>query len=178
MSNGSKKVWIVIHLTVILFLFTTQLNAKNLWWLQEYPHLIELLKRSPNQTLKASYNTGPQGDQLVSIEISLMSNKSFVLEMKLPKHAVVTVDPNTGKSIPVSIDPIVKMRDNDLDGILDEFKMQPGRPPEGVPITQDGYMVFRNTKDYEAIFLQWVFSVGYSVNHFLHGRESALPRRE
>ena len=69
------------------------------------------------------------------------------------------------------------MRDYDRDGVLDDFMMVPGNPSPGATLTTDGYILFEPKDEYRGIYIQWMVGIGYSINHFLHGIDSAYPRK-
>jgi len=100
---------------------------------------------------------------------------AIVLEVSLPKQAIVTHDKEKAVTIPASESPKIIMRDHEQDGIIND-SMVPGKPPPGASLTKDGYMKFEPTAEYQGIFLQWMVGIGLSINHFLHGIDSAYPR--
>ena len=150
-------------------------HFQELWWLAEYPELIKAINASPSKQLSTSYRTGPAGLSVVHLTLSQKGN-GIILDIKLPKQALVSHDGKSGRVTPASRSPQIIIRDHDKDGMPDDFLMSPGNPSEGVSLTQDGFIRFQNIKEYEGIFIQWMVGLGYSVNHFLHGIDSAYPR--
>ena len=127
--------------------------------------------------MKTSFKTGPEGTKKVFLIVSLKLSKSLILTIKPPKESIVTIDEKTGKKTPVSKNPKIIIRDNDLDGMLDDFKIEPGRPPTNAMLTKDGFMSYTGNQEERAIFVQWMVGIGYCINHFLHGVNSAFPIR-
>jgi hypothetical protein len=150
-------------------------HFQELWWVAEYPELIKAINASPSKQLSTSYRTGLDGLSIVHLTLSQKGN-GIIIDIKLPKQALVSHDEKSAKVTPASISPQIIIRDHDKDGMPDDFLMSPGNLPEGVSLTQDGFIRFQNKKEYEGIFVQWAVGLGYSVNHFLHGIDSAYPR--
>ncbi len=102
---------------------------------------------------------------------------SLVLEMEFPREAMVSVDPDTGEKMPSETASRITIRDHNLDSMPDDFNIQPaGQPVYNEELTEDGFIKFRDSSEHQAIFVQWSVGIGYSVNHFLHGIDSAVPR--
>jgi len=56
--------------------------------------------------------------------------------------------------------------------------MEPsGEPLYEETVTEDGFIKFRSGPDHQSIWTQWSIGIGYSVNHFIHGFDSASPRK-
>ena len=46
----------------------------------------------------------------------------------------------------------------------DAFKMEPSHQPAfQETFTQDGYIRYRNNTEHQAILMQWIVSIGYSI---------------
>ncbi|MFC1578414.1 hypothetical protein ACFL36_05320 [Thermodesulfobacteriota bacterium] len=159
-----------------MLLISTDSQAQNLWWLSEYPDFIKFLSKAPQKTLKTSYKAGPKGEQEVFLIVSLQSKQKLVLTTKLPKEAMSTIDEKTGKRIPDSVGTDIIIRDNNLDGMLNDFKMEPGQPPKGAILTNDGFMKFTGSKEDKVMLLQWMVGIGYCINHYLHGIDWPFPK--
>ena len=151
-------------------------NAQPIWWLSEYPKLVQKIDNSPSKQLETSYRTGPEGQSKVSLKLVRRLN-DIVLEVMLPKQAIVSHDKKNNAMIPSSEPPKIIMRDHDQDGVLDDFLMVPGTPSPGTSLTTNGYIKFEPKEEYQGIFIQWLVGIGYSINHFLHGIDSAYPRK-
>lgn len=101
----------------------------------------------------------------------------LVLKIEIPKEAIFSIDPKTGKEIPSEVVNIITIRDNDLDGMPDDFEWKPsGEPIYKEELTKDGFIKFRKTPEHQIILMQWSLGIGFSINHFLHGINSAMPR--
>ena len=101
----------------------------------------------------------------------------LVLKMEFPQPAIFTVDPETGKKIPAETNPVVTIRDHDLDGFPDDFNLNlPEKPVYKEEVTKEEFINFRETEEHEGILIQWSMGIGFSINHFLHGIDSAMPR--
>ncbi|MEW5994058.1 MAG: hypothetical protein AB1744_06645 [Candidatus Zixiibacteriota bacterium] len=148
------------------------------WWITEYPALIQAVETSNDRTLSTTYRTGPGGEAEVKLTLIRKSNDGLVLKLNLPRQAIFSVDSKTGEKIPSSILPVITIRDHNQDGIPDDFNMEPsGEPLYEETVTKDGFIKFRSGTDHQSIWVQWSIAIGYSVNHFLHGFDSALPRK-
>ena len=101
----------------------------------------------------------------------------LILTADLPREATRSLDPKTGELKPRETRSILTFRDLDLDGVPDEFKVEPrGELLYEEELTDDGFVKFRNSSEHQSILTLWSVSIGFSINHFLHGIDSALPR--
>ena len=150
-------------------------NTQQLWWLSDYPKLIKKIGTSEMKQLSTSWKTGPEGSSVVYLTLSKKDN-GLVMEMKLPKQAIVTRDDKTGGTIPSSEIPVLIIRDHNLDGYPDDFSLTPGNSSENVALTKDGFIKVQQTEEYASIFMQWIVGIGFSVNEFLYGVKSPYPR--
>ena len=153
-------------------------SAQPVWWMSEYPDLIKVVSAADNASLASSYRTGPGGKSRVNLSIYKKPKGGLILKLKAPKGAMFTTDPKTGEKIPSKVAPVLTIRDHNLDGIPDDFNIE----PSGVPLyeeefTKDGFIKFRDSPDHQSILVQWIVGIGFLVNHFLHKIDSALPRR-
>lgn len=151
-------------------------NAQSIWWLSEYPKLIQKIDDSPSKNLESSYATGPEGQQKVNLKLISREN-AFILELMLPKQAIVSNDKKNNTMVPSPQPLKIIMRDHDRDGLLDNFLIVPGTPSPGTSLTPDGYIEFEPKEEYQGIFVQWMVGIGFSINHFLHGIDSAYPQK-
>jgi len=151
-------------------------NAQPIWWLSEYPKLVQKIDNSPSKQLETSYRTGPEGQSKVNLKL-IRSGNDIVLEVMLPKQAIVYYDKENNAMVPSSEPQKIIMRDLDQDGVLDNFLMLPGTPSSGTSLTTDGFIKFEPKEEYQGIFIHWVVGIGYSINHFLHDLDSAIPRK-
>ena len=168
------------------FVFFTVLNgiiflnvglAQDFWWASDYPLFLLAVKNAPKQMLKTSYETGPGGRAKVDLCVKRDQRWGLILEAKLPREAMVSIDPKTGERLPAENAPVITIRDHDLDTVPDSFKMEPsGQPLYEESFTKDGYTKYRHDQDHRAILIQWIVGIGYSINHFLYGVDSAMPR--
>ncbi|GBE16327.1 hypothetical protein BMS3Abin15_00141 [bacterium BMS3Abin15] len=162
-----------------LILLTSVSHANSIWWLSEYPLLIKAVENANNYTLTTTYKTGPNLSAQGKYEILKMPKKGMIFKSILPKEAIVSVDPKTGNTEPSEKNPTIIIRDHNLDGIPDDFTMEPkGMPLYNEKLTKDGFIKYRNSPEHQVIFMQWVIGIGYSINHFLHGIDSPMPRKQ
>lgn len=150
-------------------------DTQQLWWLSDYPKLIHKIDTTTTKRLKTSWKTGPEGHSTVCLTLAKEGN-SLVIEMKLPRQAIVTYNEKTGKTVPSSEIPVMVIRDHDLDGYPEDFSLTPGNPLENAILTEDGFVKLQQTEEYASIFMQWMVGIGYSVNEFLYGIKSPYPR--
>jgi hypothetical protein len=175
--------WVNIKtiVTIILFVLIITFNissANSIWWLSEYPSFIMKVETAKSHMLTTTYKTGPNLSAEGKYEILKMPKKGIVFKSILPKEAIVSVDPKTGKTEASSNKPQIIIRDHDLDGIPDDFIMEPkGMPLYDEKLTKDGFIKYRNKPEHQVILMQWVLGIGYSINHFLHGIDSPMPRK-
>jgi hypothetical protein len=152
-------------------------SGQAIWWMSEYPDLIEVVSVADNASLSTSYRTGPSGKGRVKLSLHKKPSGGLILKTVLPKEAIFRVDPKTGKRIPSKVKPVMIIRDHDLDGIPDDFNVEPsGEPVYEEEFTKDGFIKFRNSPDHQGILLHWILGIGFSVNHFLYNIDSAMPR--
>jgi hypothetical protein len=148
-----------------------------MWWLSEYPLLIKKVETAKNHILTTTYKTGPNLKAEGKYEILKIPKKGLVFKSILPEEAIVSVDSKTGNSQASPSKPQIIIRDHDLDGIPDDFTIEPsGWPVDNETLTKDGFIKYRNSADHQVILIQWTIGMGYSINHFLHGVDSFMPR--
>jgi len=148
------------------------------WWMNEYSALIQAVETANNRTLSTNYRTVPGGEAEVKLTLIRKVNDGVTLKLNLPPQAIFSVDQKTGERKPSSILPVITIRDHNEDDIPDNFNMEPsGEPLYKETITEDGFINFRSGPDHQSIWVQWSVAIGFSVNHFLHGFDSALPRK-
>jgi hypothetical protein len=135
-------------------------RIKSLWWKAEYPALVELVGRAPNSTLKVSYRTGPEGRAEVKLSLHKKPNGGLTLRSEYPKEALFSVDRETGRKTPAEANFVITFYDANLDGIPDQTLLEPGG----------------GKLDDNFALIQWSTGIGFSINHFLHGIKSAMPR--
>ncbi|MBI3895591.1 MAG: hypothetical protein HY313_06640 [Acidobacteria bacterium] len=139
---------------------------QGLWWRSEYPALVRVVGTSPNSSLSASYRTGPGGQTEVKILLVTTPVDGLILTADSPRETLRSVDPGTGELKPSETRLIFTFRDPDLDGVPDEFKTEPNQE----------FVKFANDRNEETLLTLWSVYIGFSINHFLHGIDSALPR--
>lgn len=175
--------WIIVRtmVAIILFIFIITCNtshAISMWWRSEYPSLIRKVETSKKHMLTTTYKTGPNLSAEGKYEILKIKKRGIVFKSILPKEAISSVDPKTGTTEVGANRPQIIIRDHDLDGQPDDFTMKPkGTPLYSEKLTKDGFIKYRNSSDHRVILIQWVIGIGYSINHFLHGIDSPMPRR-
>lgn len=160
---------------LIFFLFVSFTQAQDIWWISEYPAFLRYLVKAPQKTLRTSFKTGPKGRRKVSLSVSIQSGNILILTVRPPKESMVTFDERTGKKTPVSKNPKIIIRDTNLDGMLDDYKMEPGLPPPNAILSKNGFMKITRSQKDSPMFLQWVIGIAFCVNHFLHGVDSVFP---
>jgi len=153
--------------------------SQSFWWASEYKDLIKAINIAKNASLSTSYRVGPKGRDEVKLLLQKNRGNSLVLTIRLPKRALARKDEKTGEMIPSKVNPIFTIRDHNLDGTPDDYIMESkGKffyAGKG-GLTKDGFIKIRNTSEDMPILGQWVIAIGYSINHFLHGVNSAMPR--
>lgn len=168
---------ISISTVCLLLVFSTSHSyANSIWWLSEYPLLIKAVEKANKSTLTTTYRTGPNLSATGKYELYKKPNAGIIFKSILPKEAIVSVDPKTGDTKQSEKNPAIIIRDHNLDGIPDDFKMEPkGTPLYKEVLTKDGFIKYRNSPEHQVILMQWVIAIGYSINHFLHGIDSPMP---
>lgn len=69
------------------------------------------------------------------------------------------------------------MRDNDRDGIPDEFQTIPALEWGYTgPVTLEGFIPLTREAGFDVVYGLWSQGIGYAINFFLHGYDSTLPR--
>jgi hypothetical protein len=151
--------------------------TQNKWWLAEYPALIEAVEKADSNQLSTSYTVLADGTSKVELLLSKTTDKGFILTMKLPKGVQSSIDLNTGEKVRSDVAPIIIIRDHNLDGLPDDFQIEPsGQPLYKEKVTDDGFIIYRDDPEHHVILAQWAIGVGYSINYFLHGRSSLTTK--
>lgn len=151
------------------------IGSERLWWLSDYPKLVHKIDTTTTKRLSTSWKTGPENRSTVYLTLAKKGN-SLVLEMKLPKQALVTRNEKTSKTVPSLETPVLVIRDHGLDGYPDDFSLTPGLPSVNAILTEDGFVKVQHTEQYAFILVQWMVAIGFSVNDFLYGFKSPNPR--
>lgn len=153
------------------------------WWSPEYPALVRAIDADPGRLLATSYRSGSQGEREIRLFVLMVPDGALILRTELPPESMFTIDPETGKEIPSTVSITVTIRDHDLDGTLDDFRFKVGDvevqrdSSSGEELTSDGFVKFRDVPDHQFVLAKWVIGIGFCINHFLHGVDSALPRQ-
>lgn len=152
-------------------------HLRDLWWQSEYPALVKAVSSADNSSLSTSYRTGPDGRSQVKLLLLKEPSDGLVFKIELPEEAIFSIDLKTRKNIPSETVHVITIRDHNLDGMLDDFDREPsGGSVYKEERTKDGFIKFRNTPEHQSILIAWSLGIGFSVNHFLHGVDSAVPR--
>lgn len=147
--------------------------TQNKWWLDEYPILIQAVEKAENNQLSTSYTVLADGTSKVELLLSKTPDTGFILTMKLPKGVQSSINPSTGEKLQNDVSPTIIIRDHNLDGLPDDFQIEPsGQPLYKEKITDDGFIIYRDDPNHKAILTQWAIGIGYSINYFLHGQSS------
>lgn len=151
--------------------------TQNQQWLTEYPALIKAVEKADSSQLSTSYTVLADGTSKVELLLSKTADKGFILTMKLPRGVQSSIDPNTGEKVQGDVAPTIIIRDHDLDGLPDDFKIEPsGQPLFKEKVTDEGFIIYRDAPEHHVILAQWAIGVGYSINYFLHGRGSLTTK--
>ena len=146
-------------------------------WISEYPALIKAVEQSDDNTLSTSYMTGPNLTSKVELYLSKKADNGLVLKTTLPREAILTFDPKTGEKRPSETPPVIIIRDHDLDGLPDDFHMEPsGTPLYKEKFSADGFIKYRDSPEHQVILLKWIIGIKYATNYFLHGVRLSIPR--
>jgi hypothetical protein len=170
---------ITISIIYLSLIFLPSVSyAETIWWLSEYPSLIKKIETTKNQMLTITYKTGPNLSAEGKYEIYKKPEEGIIFKSILPKEAIFSVNPKTGKTEASATNPQILIRDHNLDGIPDDFSMGPkGELIYKETLTKDGFIKYRDSSEHQVILMQWVVGIGYSINHFLHGIDSPMPRK-
>lgn len=145
------------------------------WWIAEYKTLNAALD-SAGGNLACAYRSGPGGATTVNLEMRRGPGAGLTLIIDTPPEATKSLEEHTGRLIPHDYRTVFSFRDNDLDGMPDESRMEPaGKPLYAETVTPDGYTRVRDSVDHTADFALWAIGMGMATNRFLHGSESSLP---
>jgi len=121
--------------------------------------------------------TGPNLTSKVELYLSKKADNELVLKTTLPQKATFSVDPKTGEKRPSETPPVIIIRDHDLDGLPDDFHMEPsGTPLYKEQFSADGFIKYRDSPEHQVILLQWIIGIKYATNYFLHGVRWSIPR--
>jgi hypothetical protein len=169
---------------IILSIMISSLTARSawsqsFWWESEYQDLIKTVQKAKNSQISTSYKTGPEGQHTVGLSLQKLQEGSLILRMTKPKRSMATKDSKTGEMIPSKVTPVVIIRDHNLDGFPEDYVFEPRDKFQysGTgAITKDGFIQIRNVPEDRAVLMEWAIGIGFSVNHFLHGVNSAFPK--
>ncbi len=143
--------------------------TQNKWWLAEYPTLIEAIEKTESNQLSTSYAVLANDNSKVELLLMKTADTGFILTMKLPKEAIAPIDPHTGEKVLGDVAYTIIIRDHNLDGLPDDFQIKPsGQPLYKEKVTDDGFIIYRDTPEHHVILAQWAIGIGYSINYFLH----------
>lgn len=154
-------------------------SLADFWWIAEYKDLVRKLDAEKKTLWEHSYKTGANSERVVQL-ILLRAPDRMVLATVLPKDSYFAIDEKGSKRIPASDAPIIiTIRDHDFDGIPDDFHdsfaAASEQTPKGAEITKDGFIKFKRIPDFEIYSIKWSIGIGYAVNYFLNGLNSAYP---
>ncbi len=154
-------------------------EAQDFWWQPEYMSLVQFVSSDDDSTVSITYQSGLKASDQTTCSVLIQNDSSLVLRVELPKKALFTLDPETGQKVPSKTTPIYTIRDHDLNGTPDDFRIEPeGEPISREQLTEDGYTVYRSSPEQESVPLFWGLGIGFCINHFLHGVDSPMPRQE
>ena len=140
------------------------------WWYVEYPDLIEVIKKSPYRAIATSYRAGSTGNRQGHLKTSIGKGGGVVLQLVLGIDESLSDKVNAPQVTTV-------MRDNDRDGIPDEFQTIPAMEWGYTgPVTLEGFIPLKREAGFDVVYGLWSQGIGYAVNFFLHGYDSTLPR--
>ena len=140
------------------------------WWYVEYPDLIEVIQQSPHRALATSYRAGSTGNRQGRLKTSIGKDGGIVLQLVLGLDESLSGMVNAPQVTTV-------MRDNDRDGTPDAFQTIPAMEWGYTgPVTLEGFIPLERGAGFEIVYGLWSQGMGYAVNFFLHGYDSALPR--
>jgi len=146
-----------------------KLNELHKQDLIEYPNLITTINNT-NYPLSTAYKSGPKGKDVTKLSVSKNHNDGLILKMELPQESFFSIDIKTSKKVLSPKRILITMRDRDIDGMLDEFKIE---PPQGFvekkKLTRDGFVKF-NTEDADEqyILISWYMGIRLSIIRFVY----------
>ena len=156
----------IIALMGMVFIFCFLENyaqCQQFWWISEYQELIQTIDKGKDAYLSTSYKVGPKGQSKVKLLLYKMIKGTFILEVELPKEAMVSLDPKTGKTIAGKDNPIITIRDHNLDGIPDDYLIEPEEKFKysgKSELTENGFVIIRNAPEDRSILIQWNVAIG------------------
>lgn len=140
------------------------------WWHVEYPDLIKVIERSPHRALATMYRAGSSGNTEGRLKTSIGQDGGVVLQLVLALSATLAEKLNATHVTTV-------MRDNDGDGVPDEFQTIPKLEMGYTgPVTLEGFIPLTPGPHFDDVYVLWSQGIGYAINFFLHGYDSTLPR--
>lgn len=159
----------------------TVTSIENFWWQSEYSDLIMKVRKANKSTLFTSYKSGFEGMQKVDINLKTELDNCLVLEITQDVAQEIN-------------EPIFTIRDKDGDGQPDDFQIEFEGKPAILKKDQNGnltiqkleggysdnkeerFIKLKDLDEHKNIFFLWSIGIGFSINHFLHGNDSVLPR--
>ncbi len=146
-------------------------NTKQVdWWYVEYPELVAVVEKSPRRVIGTTYRAASTGNREGTLKVSIGQDNAVVLQLAYGIDKTLPDMPNVSQVTTV-------MRDNDRDGVPDEFQTIP-KIEWGYtgPVTLDGFIPLSRKAPFDVVYGLWAQGIGYAVNFFLHGYDSTLPR--
>jgi hypothetical protein len=126
----------------------------------EFPGLIRRLREAPAQTLHLTYRPEDYEGELAQLTLSLEEG-GFFMRLELPSDAFVTEtgDPSLGGERPV-----VLMRDHDIDGTMDDFRVPGLTPTGGVSgLSDDGFLRYVGSQEQQVFGFMWDHGIAFAV---------------
>jgi len=142
----------------------------------EYSKLVNLVTASENSALSMSYRSGPEGLNRVKLLLSKEPKGGLTLRIEVPRESIFKIDSGTGKKILSETNPVFTIRDHDLDGMPEDFNIEPLE--ETIferQRTEDGFVKFTGHPKYRFLLNQWSIGINFFINRFIHGLDSELP---
>ena len=144
-------------------------------WLPDYPRLNAMVDKAGG-TLSASYETGPDGKSIVSIELRRGPGAGLTVVIDMPRRAFMPFDERTGLAVPEDHRLVLFLRDIDLDGYPDETRMEPAaRSLPGASMTADGFMRIEDSVYGGRVASFWENSLMFCERALLHPDQISSP---
>ncbi len=170
---------------IILLSLVFCLVGKGSWsqlfrWQSEYKDLLKAIDIAKNTSLSTSYQVGPKGIDKVKLLLKKNQGNSLIVTINLPQKALVTKDEKNSGMIPSKVNWTIIIRDHNFDGTPDDYITEPKEKfiyAGKAGLTEDGFIKIRNAPEDMSIVALWNIAIEYSINHFLHEFDSAIPRK-
>lgn len=147
--------------------FTSSKDIKEMWWYPKYSEFVLLVKKEG--VIRCTHKPNPM-HEFTFYYTFLQENEGITLIIELPLGSIGYDDDN-GTFVSINDPGLYKqyLRDIDLDGIPDHFKVNSEVPDisKKSSTTKDNYIIMDSNNEWLFYYYMWSNAVGFSINNFI-----------